>query len=84
MSQLDALGRPVVADDTLAKIREAFQAVPEGKRGALLLIGDTQTKKVRAHFAARTTDGNFKVAAGGGFDFTNHTPFVEVAVAWYW
>lgn len=80
----DDFGRPSVSDDTLARIRKAFEAVPPDKRGALLLVGDSQSQTVRGHLAARSEDGSFKVAAGGGFDFTNRVPFVDVAVQWTW
>jgi hypothetical protein len=49
-----------IADAVKASINDAFRAVPDGKRGALLVIADEHG--ARAMVAARIGD-NWKVAA---------------------
>jgi hypothetical protein len=71
MPQLDELGRPYVGDDTKHVIREALDALPTNKRGALLLIADESG--TRAHLAARIGD-HWKVAAGSGFSGRTNVP----------
>lgn len=78
---LDRFGRPEITDDARERIRKAFEGVT-GK-GALILIGDTETRTVRGHVAANL-DGGWKVAAGGGFDFSEKEPFAEFVVMKVW
>jgi hypothetical protein len=59
----DALGRRPIADAIKAQIDAAFQSVPEGKRGALLVLATEDG--VTAHVAAKLGD-HWKVAAGCG------------------
>lgn len=80
---LDRFGRPVIQDEARDRLRQAFQGVTG--RGALIIIGDTQTKTVRGHLAANLDEkGTWKVAAGGGFDFTGKVPFAEFAILKTW
>jgi len=60
----DAWGRPLLASEDRARIREAFQGVVG--RGALVWIVHPITKETRGHVAARIGE-TWKVAAGGGF-----------------
>lgn len=78
---LDRFGRPVIQDEARERIRQAFQGV-DG-RGALILVGDTQTKTMRGHVAAKLGD-SWKVAAGGGFDWGTHEPFAEFVLVKTW
>lgn len=78
---LDQFGRPEIDDEARARIRKAFEGV-DG-RGALILLGDTQTKTMRGMLAAKYDNG-WKVAGGGGFDFGTHQPFAEVVVMKVW
>ncbi len=59
----DPFGRTPIADSVKLAIDQAFATVPEGKRGALLVIADERGP--RAMLAARLGD-HWKVAAGGG------------------
>jgi hypothetical protein len=61
--EIDALGRPVIDGPIRDAIRNAFDSIPEGKKGALLLVADQDG--VRLHVAARIGD-HWKVAAGAG------------------
>lgn len=78
---LDRFGRPEITEDARERIRKAFEGV-DG-RAALILLGDTQTKTVRGHVAAKYDNG-WKVAAGGGFDFGTRQPFAEFVVVKVW
>ncbi len=79
----DELGRPYLDDAALQRLREAFLVIPEGKRGALILIADTSDKTARAHLAARL-NGTWRVAAGGGFAWDTKKPsgWIGVEAAW--
>lgn len=59
----DDRGRTPIADGMKQQITAAFQAVPAGKRGALLVIADEHG--ARAHLAAKIGD-SWKVAGGAG------------------
>ncbi len=78
---LDALGRPVVAEPIKQAIRDAFTAVPAGKRGALLVIADETG--TRCQLAAKIGD-TWKVAGGGGWSYGAKRPFGYVAVEAVW
>jgi hypothetical protein len=75
----DTLGRPDVAPSIREAIARAFDGV-EG-RGALLMIADE--RGTRAHLAAKLAD-HWKVAAGGGFNWSEKKPsgFVAVEAVW--
>lgn len=77
----DSLGRPNVSEPIKAAITEAFKAVPDGKRGAFLVIGDE--KGARVHLAARI-EGSWKVAAGGGWAYGAKRPIGYVAIEASW
>ncbi len=77
----DELGRPYLDDAALERLREAFQVIPEGKRGALIVIADGQS--VRAHLAARL-NGHWKVAAGGGFTWETKKSSGWIGVEGVW
>jgi hypothetical protein len=64
-----------------AQIDAAFGIVPEGKRGALLIIADEQG--ARAHVAAKIND-RWKVAAGLGVPWQGAKPSGWVAVQGAW
>ena len=59
----DPFKRPLIADETKRQITEALSALPEGKKGALLILVDENG--ARAHVAARYGE-HWKVAAGAG------------------
>lgn len=79
----DALGRPILAEGMKRQIEEAFKVVPEGKRGAVLVIHDVDTKQTRAHLAAKIGD-SWKVAGGAGWDWAGKKPTGWVGVAGAW
>ena len=81
--QVDPLGRTPLADGMKRKIEEAFSVVPEGKRGAVLVIHDIDTKQTRAHLAARIGD-EWKVAGGPSFDWDGKKPSGWVGVMRTW
>lgn len=74
---VDALGRPEVSGEIRTAIDNAFKALPEHKRGAVLVIADEHG--ARGQLAARFGD-SWKVAAGAGFDFGEKRPAGYVAV----
>lgn len=81
---VDDLGRPLVSDPIRQSISEAFSAVPENKRGAVLLVADKESNTVRAHLAAKIDD-HWKVAAGAGWEWGKKAPdtaFVAVVGVW--
>ena len=63
MESTYAMDKPVtpISDAVKLSITDAFKAVPEGKRGALLVIADEQGARVMV--AARLGE-HWKVAAG--------------------
>ena len=79
--KLDLLGRPAIGDEAKQRIADAVRGV-DG-RGALILMGDTQSKTVRAHLAAKYDHG-WKVAAGAGWQWTERQPFAEITIIKTW
>lgn len=80
---VDALQRPILAEGMKRQIDQAFTVVPEGKRGALLIIAHEHG--ARAHLAAKIDDsGRWKVAAGGGVPWTGQKPTAWVGVMGHW
>jgi DNA integrity scanning protein DisA with diadenylate cyclase activity len=77
----DTLGRQPIADSLKQKIEDAFKVVPEGKRGALLIIADEQG--ARAHVAAKL-GGSWKVAAGAGVPWSGGEPSGWVGISGSW
>lgn len=82
----DAFGRPEISPSLRAKIDEAFKAVPDHRRGALLVVAEADQSggvEVRAHLAARLGD-HFKVAAGAGWQWDARRPagYVGIEAAW--
>lgn len=64
-SVLDPLGRTPIANGLKAKVAQALGEIPEGKRGALIAIGNEHGGSL--HLAARLgTRGDWKVAGGIG------------------
>lgn len=59
----DALGRTPITDGMKRQIATAFATIPDGKRGALVIVGDETG--ARAHVAAKV-NGTWKVAGGAG------------------
>jgi hypothetical protein len=78
---LDPLGRTPIANGMKAQIEQAFTVVPEGKRGALLVIADEHG--ARLHLAAKL-GSHWKVAAGGGVPWTGHRPSGWVGIMGSW
>lgn len=79
----DALGRPILAAGMKRQIEQAFTVVPEGKRGALLIIADETG--ARAHLAARIGDsGQWKVAAGAGRPWKGEKPAGWIGIVGAW
>lgn len=77
----DALGRPILAEGMKRQIEEAFKVVPDGRRGALLIVGNEQG--ATAHVAAKINDC-WKVAAGAGVLWNGAKPTGWVGVAGSW
>lgn len=78
----DNLGRTPIADAVKRDIVKAFALVPDGKRGALLIVG-TQDGAT-AHLAARINE-NWRVAGGVGVPWIapkQTTFFVAVEGSW--
>jgi hypothetical protein len=81
MSELDPLGRTPLAAGMKAQIDAALSEIPEGKRGAVVILFDEHG--ARAHLAARIK-GTWKVAAGAGVPLKDGKPSGWVAVAGSW
>ncbi len=79
----DELGRPLITDDQLQRIRKAFDAIPEGKTGAVLVIADTETNAVRAQLAVRL-DGRWRVAGGAGWVLAEKRPSGWLSIEMVW
>ena len=79
----DALGRQPIADGMKRKIDEAFRAIPPHKRGALIIIADTETKTARAHLAAKVGD-HWKIAGGAGWVIPEKRPSGWIAIEGAW
>lgn len=76
----DALGRTPISDAVKASIDAAFRAVPDGKRGALLMVADEHGTRV--HVAAKLGK-DWKVAAGAGWTWDGQvTGSVAVVGVW--
>lgn len=58
-STIDVTRTPI-ADAVRQSIADSFKAIPEGKRGALLVIADTNGARA---MVAANINGNWKVAA---------------------
>ena len=69
---LDAMGRPIISDADKARIDSLWATIPEGRRGAVLVIVD-ETGEARGHIAAKIND-HWKVGAGGGWKFGEKKP----------
>lgn len=78
---LDALGRPVISDAVKEEIKKAFAAVPEDKRGAVLVVADEHGTR---GMLAWKLGGKWKVAAGAGYDWKGKQPTASVSVAGTW
>lgn len=77
----DPLGRTPIAEGMKRQIEDAFKVVPEGKRGALLVMADEHG--ARAHVAAKIGD-RWKIAAGAGVPWTGDKPSGWVSVVGSW
>ena len=86
MPEADGLGRPEIAPSLKQAIDSSFKFIPEGKKGALVLVADKGSETVTAHFAANLDGkGNWKVAAGAGWEWGKKDPataFVAIAGTW--
>ena len=72
--------RQPITDTMKRLVDEAFTAVPEGKRGALVVLADENG--ARAHVAAKIGD-RWKIAATAGVKWTGEARFgVGVVNAW--
>lgn len=78
---IDPLGRTPLADGMKRQIEDAFKAVPDGKRGALVIIANEDG--ATAHVAAKI-GANWKVAAGAGVPWTGAKPKGWIGVAGSW
>ena len=80
LSGVDTFGRTPIADAVKRSIDDAFTAVPDGNRAALLVIADESGARV--HVAAKLSDG-WKVAAGAGRTWSGDvTGTVSVVGVW--
>jgi hypothetical protein len=81
----DHLGRPVLAEGMKRQIEAALTLIPAGKRGALIVLADAESKTARAYVAANLDGkGHWKVAAGAGVPWDGRKPegWVGVMGAW--
>ncbi len=78
---VDALGRPEVGTAIKDAISASFAVIPNGKRGALLVIATDDS--TRLHLAANI-NGTWKVAGGIGFRYTERRPSGFVAIEGSW
>jgi Mg-chelatase subunit ChlD len=76
VSELDLLGRTPLAEGMKRQLDAALREIPEGKRGALLVIADENG--ARAVVAAKIGKG-WKVAAGAGTPWRDAKP-----QGWVW
>jgi hypothetical protein len=78
---VDDFGRPVQIPAVRAQIAEALAAIPEGKRGALLILADASA--TRMHLAAKLGP-HWKVAAGGGWNYreSKSSGYVGIEGSW--
>ena len=65
----DELGRPILSEGMKAQMDAALAVIPDGKRGALLIIADENG--VRAMLAAKL-GSSWRVAAGAGISVSGH------------
>lgn len=81
----DALGRMPITDAMKSDMTGLLNGIEPGKRGALLVVADTNTMTVRTQVAAKLGD-DWKVAAGVGFDIRNITkvPNAQVMLVGSW
>ena len=77
----DEFGRPLLSDAIKQSVADAFKAVPDDKRGALLVIADEHG--TRGVLAAKIND-HWKVAASGGFEWGEKKPSGYVAIEGSW
>jgi hypothetical protein len=78
---LDPFGRTPIADGMKRQITDTFAMVPEGKRGALLVVADEQG--ARAVLAAKFGE-HWKIAGGGGVPWTGEKPTGWIGVIGSW
>jgi hypothetical protein len=84
VSELDPLGRTPLAEGMKRMIADALKDLPPDAKAALLVVGDTQTKTVRAHFVANLPGEGWRVAAGPGFNYESKKFDGWVAVEKVW
>ncbi len=79
----DDLGRFPITDAMKSRVSAALLMIPDGKRGAILVIADEHG--TRGQVAAKLGDGGgWKIAAGAGFVFGESKPYGYVAIAGTW
>lgn len=78
---LDPLGRTPIAAGMKAQIEAEFAALPQNKRGAILVIANE--RGATAHLAAKFGD-HWKVAAGAGFAWHERRPSGWASVEFAW
>jgi hypothetical protein len=78
---LDHMGRPVLSDLDKRRLDALWTTIPDGKRGAVVVIADEQG--ARGHVAAKI-DGTWKVGAGGGWRFGEKRPHGYIGVEGSW
>jgi hypothetical protein len=81
MSELDPLGRTPLSQGMKAQITDALNEIPDGKRGALIVIADE--RGARAVLAAKIGKG-WKVAAGAGTPWRDAKPSGWIGIAGSW
>jgi hypothetical protein len=83
VSELDPLGRTPLSAGMKAQIDSALAEIPEGKRGALIVVADENG--ARAMLAAKIgSKGDWKIAAGIGVHWKERKPqgWIGVQGAW--
>lgn len=76
----DIFSPEALAKSVHATLDDAFQAIPDGKRAALLMTADTHSAS--ALVAARIND-HWQLAAGGTWE-KDAKPIGKVALVGYW
>lgn len=79
----DPLGRTPISAGMKAIIADAFKEIPEGKRGAVLIVHDFGTNTTKAHLAARIGD-SWKIAGGAAVPWEGKKPsgFLSIGGSW--
>lgn len=79
---LDDKGRPVISEADKARVSALWTTIPEGKKGALLVIADLDGS-ARMQVASRL-GGSWKVGAGVGWKLDEKRPSGYIGIEGSW